>query len=101
MTANKSQLFALIITLVITLAALPSPGLAQAQTTTEGPGGVVAGDGSTIYCRPPQHRTDSQLMGPRVCMTIDKWNALHARGLDIGPDGRTESPEKHLGMLSH
>ncbi len=97
MQASYSRLFALI----IALAAPPSAALAQAETNTVQPGGIVAADGNTVYCRPPQHRTDSQLMGPRVCMTIDKWNALHAQGLEIGPDGKTVSPEKHLGMLSH
>jgi len=95
MEARNRLLFAF----VITLAALPPPALAQDNTVE--PGGIVAADGNTVYCRPPQHRTDSQLMGPRVCMTIDKWNALHAQGLEIGPDGKTVSPEKHLGMLSH
>ena len=97
MTAIKNPLFAF----VVTLAALSSPALAQAPANTVEPGGIVAGDGNTVYCRPPQHRTDSQLMGPRVCKTIDQWNAIHAQGLEVGPDGQTVSPDKHVGMMSH
>lgn len=77
--------------------ALPSLG---AQDTGK-PGEKGAGDSDAIYCRPPQHRTDSQMMGPKVCMTIQKWNELHAGGFDIGPDGSKVSLEKHLDMLSH
>lgn len=108
MEDSTRQLFAY--SLVIMLLTPPSPVLAQAQTTVAPappnlpPGDTgerAAGDGDTIYCRPPQHRTDSQLMGPRVCMTITKWNELHAQGLDIGPDGSTVSSQKHLNMLSH
>jgi hypothetical protein len=94
--------------LAMMLLSLPPSALAQSQTTvapappslTHGETGA-AGDADTIYCRPPQHRTDSQLMGPKVCMTIKKWNELHAAGLDIGPDGNPVSSEKHVNMLSH
>ncbi len=107
MEPGKRQLFAT--ALVLALATLPSLALAQVQTTVApaSPGLAPAetedkatGD-DAIYCRPPQHRTDSQLMGPKVCMTIRKWNDLHAAGMDIGPDGAPVSEEKHLDMRSH
>jgi hypothetical protein len=90
------------------LLSLPSPALAQLQTSVapappslrQGETGA-AGDVDAIYCLPPLHRTDSELMGPKVCMTIEKWNELHAAGLDIGADGNPVSSEKHINMLSH
>jgi hypothetical protein len=89
----------------VMLLSLPSPALAQLQTSVApAPPSLTQGEtgsADTIYCRPPQHRTDSQLMGPKVCMTIKKWNDLHAAGLDIGADGNPVSSEKHLNMLSH
>ena len=89
---------------------LPYPALAQVQTTIAPPTlpnlDAQASQGSpsdpdAIYCRPPQHRTDSMLMGPRVCMTNKQWSDLHAGGFDIGPDGSKVSVEKHVNMLSH
>ena len=92
---------------------LPSLALAQVQTAvaptlpslttgdTAQSGNKGGSDGDSVYCRPPQHRTDSRMMGPEVCMTIQKWNELHADGFDIGPDGSKVSLEKHLGMMSH
>jgi hypothetical protein len=48
------------------------------------------------------HRTDSRLPGPKVCMTIKKWNDLHAAGLDIAPDGFSTVPlERNTQLLSH
>ena len=58
-------------------------------------------DADATYCRPPERRTDSQLMGPKVCMTNREWAQLHADGFDIGPDGQKVSMEKHVNMLSH
>jgi hypothetical protein len=86
----------------------PLPALAQVQTTIAPPAlpslgtdQKSASDADAIYCRPPQRRTDSQLMGPKVCMTNQQWSDLHSQGLDIGPDGSKVSVEKHVDMLSH
>jgi hypothetical protein len=46
-------------------------------------------DPDAIYCRPPQHQSDTRLFGPKVCMTNRQWDALHAQGLDISADGKT------------
>jgi len=35
-------------------------------------------------------------MGPKICVTIKKWNELHAAGLDIGADGNPVSSEKNI-----
>ncbi len=99
-------------TLFLMLSALP--GWAQLQTTItptlpnlntgepEHTDDKSAADADATYCRPPQRRTDSRLPGPQVCMTVRKWNDLHAGGLDIGPDGKTVVPmEKNVGILSH
>ena len=99
---------------ILLLMLLPLPALAQVQTTiappslpslnaqsTGGAGQGSATDPDATYCRPPQHRTDSMLMGPKVCMTNKQWADLHAGGFDIGPDGSKVSVEKHVNMLSH
>ena len=95
---------------ILLLMLLPLPALAQVQTTiapTALPSlNAQAGQGSpndpgATYCRPPQRRTDSALMGPKVCMTNKQWADLHAGGFDIGPDGSKVSMEKHVNMLSH
>jgi hypothetical protein len=99
-------------TLVLIL--LPAPGWAQLQTTISpampnlntgetaqtGDKGTASADAT--YCRPPQHRVDSRLPGPQVCMTIRKWNDFHAAGLDIAPDGISTVPiDKPINILSH
>lgn len=77
--------------------ALPSLNTGEPQTADKG-----AANADATYCRPPQHRTDSRLPGPQVCMTIRKWNDLHAAGLDIGPDGISTVPiQKNVDILSH
>ena len=99
-------------TLVLML--LPLPGWAQLQTSispalpslnagqTDQTGDKSASGADGTYCRPPQHQTDSRLPGPQVCMTIRKWNDLHAAGLDIAPDGKKVVPmENSIGILSH
>jgi hypothetical protein len=101
-------------TLLLIVSALPS--WAQLQTTisptlpnlntgeNEQTGDKTAAGPDATYCRPPQHRTDSRLPGPQVCMTIRKWNDLHANGLDVGPDGSTLVPiqkQNDVGILSH
>lgn len=93
---------------ILLLMFLPLPALAQVQTTVAPPPlptlnaqGDQGGDPDATYCRPPQRRTDSALMGPRVCMTNKQWADLHAGGFDIGPDGAKVSMEKHVNMLSH
>jgi hypothetical protein len=95
------------LTILITLA-IPLSVQAQVQTTIAQPSLPSLGtdqksadDADATYCRPPQHRTDSMLMGPKVCMTNRQWNDLRAQGFDIGPDGSKVSVEKHVDMLSH
>jgi hypothetical protein len=87
---------------------LPLPGLAQVQTTIAPPSLNVpttdqagSGDADATYCRPPQRRTDSMLMGPRVCMTYKQWADLHAGGFDIGPDGSKVRLQRNTDMLTH
>jgi hypothetical protein len=94
----------------IMLLPLLSPAIAQVRSTISpalpslppgDAGEKTTGDASPIYCRPPQQRVDSRLMGPKVCMTIRKWNELHADGFDIGPDGNQVSLPKSLDELKH
>ena len=79
-----------------------APAFAQVQTTLQPalPGlpevEKSPDDPDATYCRPPQKQTDSRLLGPRVCMTNRKWDALHAQGLDISADGKnTVESEKY------
>jgi hypothetical protein len=93
MDSNTKQLLAYSLTMMI----LPSLALAQAQTGATPPnstGGETAAHESAsgddaIYCRPPQQRTDSRMMGPKVCMSMGKWKELRAKGLDVSADGRS------------
>jgi hypothetical protein len=85
-----------------------SPGWAQAVIAPPVLGGDdtaktdKTADPNGNYCRPPQRRTDSRLPGPQVCLPIAKWNAMHAAGLDIGPDGTSVVPmQKNLDPLIH
>jgi len=73
---------------------------AAAQAQTE-PSSTRKEDG--IYCRPPQPRTDSRLPAPRVCMPIQRWNALHASGYDVDADGKVKPAQglNDLNNLSH
>jgi hypothetical protein len=65
------------------------PSLTQEQKGPDDP--------DSIYCRPPQHQTDSRLLGPKVCMTNRKWADLHAQGLDMAADGKNVvASEKYL-----
>jgi hypothetical protein len=87
----NSKLLAYSLTMM--LLSLPSLALAQAQTSatpspTGGQAAAANGD-DAIYCRPPQQRTDSRMMGPKVCMTLGKWKALRAQGLDVSADGQS------------
>ena len=93
---------------ILLLMLLPFPTLAQVQTTIAPPAlptlnaqGDQVSDTDAIYCRPPQQRVDSRLMGPKVCMTVRKWNQLHADGFDIGPDGNQVAIPKSLDDLRH
>jgi len=67
--------------LSVTLPSLPSDDKGHAEN------GGTSGDGD-IYCRPPQPLTDSRLMGPQVCMSIKKWNDIHAAGLAADARGQ-------------
>jgi hypothetical protein len=101
--------FRLVSALSLTVILSPLPAWAQLQTTispalpslnTDDAKPTASDDGT--YCRPPMHRTDSRLPGPKVCMTIKKWNDLHAAGLDIAPDGFSTVPlERNTQLLSH
>lgn len=42
-----------------------------------------------LVCRKPQQLSSSRLAGPEVCLKASQWTALHANGMDIGPDGRS------------
>jgi hypothetical protein len=59
--------------------------------------------GGDIYCRPPQPLTDSRLMGPQVCMSVKKWNDLHAQGLDADATGKIKPRQglDDLKVLGH
>jgi hypothetical protein len=92
MNSNTKQL----LTYSLTMMLLSLPSLAQAQTsaTPNSTGGETAAHESAsgddaIYCRPPQQRTDSRMMGPKVCMSMGKWKELRAKGLDVSADGRS------------
>jgi hypothetical protein len=86
---------------VFLLILLPYPALAQVQTTVSAaPPSLGADDPDATYCRPPQHRTDSQLMGPKVCMTNREWADLRANGFEIGPDGVKVWIKKNIDLLS-
>ncbi len=87
--------------------ALPSAVLAQLHTTLDPNLPALPqvekdpGDPDATYCRPPQRQSDSRLLGPRVCMTNRKWDALHAQGLDISADGKsTVASEKYRTLNS-
>ncbi len=70
---------------------LPNPGTDQPNPA----------DPDATYCRPPQHRSDSLLMGPKVCMTNRQWAELQANGFEIGPDGSKVRIKKNIDLLSH
>ncbi|HUO02671.1 MAG TPA: hypothetical protein VMU31_07825 [Rhizomicrobium sp.] len=76
----------------LTMMLLAFPALAQtaAPTNPGGDTGAKAASGDdAIYCRPPQQRADSRMMGPKVCLPMKRWNDLRAQGLDVGADGTT------------
>lgn len=95
MDSSTKQLLAYSLTMM--LLSLPSLALAQAQTSATSPNltggetGQATHEGASgddaIYCRPPQQRTNSRMMGPKVCMTVRKWNELRAKGQDVSADG--------------
>jgi hypothetical protein len=95
MDSSTKRLLAYSLTMM--LLSLPSLAFAQAQTSATSPnlagGETAAHEGAngddTIYCRPPEQRTDSRMMGPKVCMTLGKWKELRAKGLDVSADGRS------------
>jgi hypothetical protein len=80
----------------LTMMLLSLPSLATAQAQTSGtPTGAATGQAAAapgddaIYCRPPEQRADSRMMGPKVCMSVGKWKALRAKGLDVSADGQS------------
>jgi len=76
------------------------PALAQTAPSAPSPAGSSE-DG--IYCRPPQARNDSRLLGPKICKPIREWNALHAAGFDVDANGVVKPLQgmKDLNNLSH
>ena len=80
---NSSKTLAYSLTMLFL--SLPSLTLAQSATPPATP---ASGD-DAIYCRPPQQRTDSRMMGPKVCMPLGKWKELRAKGLDVSADGQS------------
>jgi hypothetical protein len=62
------------------LPALPSDSPSDSQVTQ---------DTSPTVCRSPPRQSDSRLLGPKVCRTQRQWDELHAKGLDIGADGKS------------
>ena len=76
MDSSTKQYLAYSLTMM--LLSLPSLALAQAQTSATSTGAGASGD-DAIYCRPPQQRTDSRMMGPKVCMSMGKWKELRAK----------------------
>ena len=88
MDSATKQLLAYSLTMML----LPSLALAQAQTSGGETGQATpqgASGDDAIYCRPPQPRADSRLRGPKVCMTMGKWKAMWAKGLDVSSDGQS------------
>jgi hypothetical protein len=83
MNCGTKQLFAY--SLAMMLLSLPSSAPAQAQTSATP---AASGD-DAIYCRAPEQRTDSRMMGPRVCMPLGKWKELRSKGLDVSADGQS------------
>jgi len=75
--------------------AISLPAWAQLQTTIVPTLPALPDDGQTpqddspVICREPQLLTNTRLLGPRVCKTQRQWDDLHARGLDLGTDGKS------------
>lgn len=88
---------------IMILALAPLAASAQVQTTIAPVTlpDLNPKDPNATYCRPPQHRTSSMLMGPRVCMTNKQWNDLAANGFEIDPDGNKVWIVKDVDILSH
>jgi len=93
MNGGTKRLFAY--SLAMMLLSLPCPASAQAQTSATPPSSAGGGQAAAasgddaVYCRPPEQRTDSRMMGPRVCMPLGKWKELRAKGLDVSADGQS------------
>jgi hypothetical protein len=100
MDSSAKQLLAYSLTMM--LLSLPSLAFAQAQTSatlpnsTGGETGQATHEGASgddaIYCRPPEQRTDSRMMGPQVCLAVGKWKELRANGQDVSADGHNIVP---------
>jgi hypothetical protein len=79
MNGSAKQMLAYSLTLMLLSPA--SPAFAQTSATASGD--------DAIYCRAPEQRTDSRMMGPKVCMPLGKWKELRAKGLDVSADGQS------------
>jgi hypothetical protein len=92
MNGGTKQMLAYSLTMML----LSPASLALAQTSATPPnsagGGQPASGDDATYCRPPQQRTDSRMMGPKVCMSVGKWKELRAKGKDVAADGSTIVP---------
>jgi beta-lactamase regulating signal transducer with metallopeptidase domain len=62
---------------------LPEPRI-EADTPTSSTDATEA-----LVCRRAQQLPDSQLMGPRVCLSKKTWDLYEAKGLVLMPDGET------------
>ena len=74
--------------IILTLPNVTLPNSASGESATHA---GASGDDAT-YCRPPEQRPDSRLMGPKVCLTVGKWKELRANGQDVSADGHTIVP---------
>ena len=79
-----------------------SPALPSLPGDENGHADATGSEGN-VYCRPPQHLESSRLMGPQVCMSIQKWNDLHAAGYDVDAKGQIKPRQglDDLKILGH
>jgi len=77
--------------LIVAMICLSAPALAQSVIHTVIPLPPPLPEGekpAELICSTPAERTGSRIArSTKVCKTAREWNELHARGLDVGPDG--------------
>jgi hypothetical protein len=107
MDSSTKRLLAYSLTMM--LLSLPSLAFAQAQTSATSPnlagGETAAHEGAngddTIYCRPPEQRPDSRMMGPKCrwprLPTDAKWTWSWINGNVIWPEPTTLGLEGEPG----
>lgn len=59
------------------LPAIPAPSAPASKTK------------DVLVCRKPEQLSSSRLTGPEVCLNASQWAALHVKGMDVSPDGRS------------